>query len=101
MDSIEYLGLVASTCGTIAFLPQVVKTWRTQSAEDFSLATLLLLEAGVGLWMIYGVLREAPAIWLGNGVTFCLAGYILIVKLRGPAQPSPSISRRRRSDSSA
>ena len=32
MDSIEYLGLVASTMATFAFLPQVVKTWRTGSA---------------------------------------------------------------------
>jgi MtN3 and saliva related transmembrane protein len=82
MDGIEYIGLVASTLATFAFLPQVVKTWRSRSAEDFSLATLLMLEAGVGLWIIYGVWREAPAIWLGNGVTFLLAGYILTVKMR-------------------
>ena len=97
MDATEYLGLVASTFATIAFLPQVVKTWRTQSARDFSLATLLMLEAGVGLWLVYGVLRAAPAIWLGNGVTFALAGYILWVKLRADprirsAHPSPGRS---------
>ncbi|MFT3973870.1 MAG: SemiSWEET transporter [Amaricoccus sp.] len=89
MDSTEYLGFIASIFGTVAFLPQVAKTWRTQSAQDFSLATLLLLEAGVGLWMVYGILRAAPAIWFGNGVTFCLAGYILIVKLRGARRPAP------------
>ena len=65
---------------TLAFLPQVVKTWRTRSADDFSLATLLMLEAGVGLWIFYGVWREAPAIWLGNGVTLVLVGFILWVK---------------------
>jgi len=84
MDDVEYLGLVASSLATLAFLPQVVKTWRSGSAHDFSLATLLMLEAGTGLWMIYGVLRDAPAIWLGNGVTFALAGFILSVKVRGP-----------------
>ena len=82
MDSIEYVGLVASSLATLAFLPQVVKTWRSGSANDFSLATLLMLEAGVGLWIVYGLLRAAPAIWLGNGVTFALAGFILSVKLR-------------------
>ena len=56
MDSIEYVGLVASTLATLAFLPQVVKTWRTGSADDFSLATLLMLEAGIGLWIFYGVM---------------------------------------------
>ncbi len=49
MDSVEYLGLVASALATLAFLPQVVKAWRTRSADDFSLVTLLMLEGGVGL----------------------------------------------------
>ncbi len=85
MDDIEYIGLVASTLATLAFLPQVVKTWRTRSAHDFSLITLLMLVAGVGLWIVYGVLRGAPAIWLGNGVTLVLTGYILTMKLRNLA----------------
>ena len=69
MDSIEYVGLVASALATLAFLPQVVTTWGTRSADDFSVVTLLMLEAGASLWICYGVWREAPAIWLGNGVT--------------------------------
>jgi uncharacterized protein with PQ loop repeat len=60
---------------------QVVKTWRTRSAKDFSLLTLLLLEAGVSLWIFYGVWRDAPAIWLANGVTLALVGFILTVKI--------------------
>jgi MtN3 and saliva related transmembrane protein len=82
MDSIEYVGLVASSLATLAFLPQVVKTWRSRSANDFSLATLLMLEAGTMLWIFYGVWRDAPAIWLGNGITFVLAGFILLVKMK-------------------
>jgi MtN3 and saliva related transmembrane protein len=82
VDSIEYLGLVASSLATLAFLPQVVKTWRTGSANDFSLTTLLMIEAGTSIWIFYGVLRSAPAIWLGNGVTLALVGLILSVKIR-------------------
>ena len=82
VDGIEYLGLAASTLATLAFLPQVVKTWRTRSANDFSLVTLLMLEAGTSLWIVYGLLRDAPAIWLGNGVTLALAGFILSVKMK-------------------
>jgi MtN3 and saliva related transmembrane protein len=80
MDSIEYVGLVASTLATLAFLPQVAKTWRTRSADDFSLVTLLMLEAGTSLWIFYGLWRGAPAIWLGNSVTLTLVGIILWVK---------------------
>ena len=35
MDSIEYVGLVASTLATLAFLPQVAKTWRTPQRRGF------------------------------------------------------------------
>jgi MtN3 and saliva related transmembrane protein len=82
VDGVEYLGLTASTLATLAFLPQVVKTWRTRSANDFSLVTLVMLEVGTALWIVYGVLRNAPAIWLGNGVTLALAGFILSVKMK-------------------
>ena len=93
MDSIEYLGLAASSFATLAFLPQVVKTWRTRSANDFSLITLLMLEAGTGLWIVYGLLRQAPAIWLGNGVTRALAGFILVVKIRNMLATTPQPTR--------
>ena len=82
MDGIESLGFVAGLLTTFAFLPQAIKTWRTGSAHDFSLPTLLMLVSGVGLWTIYGVLRTAPAVWFGNGVTMVLSTFILVVKLR-------------------
>lgn len=87
MDSIECLGFVASLLTTVAYLPQVVKTWRTRSADDFSLPTLSMLVAGIGLWTIYGVMRDAPPVWLGNGITMVLAAFILSMKLR-QAPPS-------------
>lgn len=82
MDSIEYLGLVASALGALAYLPQVVRTLHSGSANDFSLPTLLMIEAGSSIWIFYGVLRDAPAIWLGNGLVVTLTGLILSVKLR-------------------
>ena len=88
MDGIEYMGLVASTLATLAFLPQVLKTWRTGSAHDFSLTTLCMIEGGTILWIVYGVLRGAPAIWLGNGVTFALVGLILSVKIKNTISAS-------------
>jgi len=64
LDKIEFLGPVAGLLTTFAFLPQAVKTWRTRSADDFSVPTLLMLVVGIGLWTIYGVMRAAPSIWL-------------------------------------
>ena len=82
MDAIEILGIVAGVLTTFAFAPQAVKTWKTGSARDFSLPTLLMLVSGVALWTLYGVLRGAPAVWLGNGTTMVLSAFILSVKLR-------------------
>jgi MtN3 and saliva related transmembrane protein len=93
MDGVEYLRLVASSLATLAFLPQVVKTWRTRSTNDFSLAPLLLLEAGTGIWIVYGLLRDAPAIWLGNGVTLAFAGFILSVKMKNRLPHNKSAAR--------
>lgn len=82
MDGVEYVGMIATSLATLAFLPQVLKTWRTRSAHDFSLVTLLMLEVGTAIWIFYGVMRNAPAIWIGNSVTLALAGFILLMKLK-------------------
>ena len=44
---------------TIAFIPQVVRTWKTRSAQDISLFMFLLFSCGVLLWLIYGILLHA------------------------------------------
>jgi MtN3 and saliva related transmembrane protein len=37
------------------FVPQILKMWKTRSAEDVSGLTLVQFGAGVTLWMLYGV----------------------------------------------
>ena len=82
METTETIGMVAGLLTTIAFVPQVVKTWRTQSAQDFSLKMLILFTAGIALWLAYGILKRDLPIILPNVVTFVLSAYILSVKLR-------------------
>ena len=79
----EFLGLMAGSCTTLAFVPQVVRTWTTRSASDFSFGMLVVFVTGILLWLLYGVaLGEWPII-VANGATFALAASILYVKLRG------------------
>ncbi len=78
----EWIGLLAGSLTTMAFVPQVLRTWRQGRAEDFSLPMLLLFVAGVALWLTYGVLSGALPMILANAVTLCLASYILVVKVR-------------------
>jgi MtN3 and saliva related transmembrane protein len=82
LDAIEAIGLMAGMLTTIAFVPQAARTWRTQSAGDLSLPMLLLFNAGIALWLAYGVLIASPGLVAANAVTFVLALSILWVKLR-------------------
>jgi len=90
MDTTEALGLVAGFFTTAAFVPQVAKTWRAGSADDFSLPMLLMFVAGVGLWLAYGVVLGSTSIVAANCITFVLASYILVVKLRTRRKASPA-----------
>ena len=82
MDSTTALGLLAGTLTTIAFVPQLTKTWKTKSAEDISFGMFAIFCAGVLLWLLYGVLIGALPVILANSVTLVLAGAILVLKLR-------------------
>lgn len=82
MDAAEMIGLAAGLLTTVAYVPQVAKTWRSGSARDISLPTLVMLVAGVALWLVSGVLRGSPSLVAANAVTLLLAGSILAMKLR-------------------
>ena len=81
LHSTDTLGLFAGALTTIAFLPQLIKTWRSQSAEDVSIGMFLLFGAGVVLWGVYGWEIHALPVILTNVVTFVLAAAILALKL--------------------
>ncbi len=82
MDIALFVGLVAGTLTTIAFLPQLIHTWQTKSAKDVSLSMFLIFCTGVLLWLIYGFMIQSLPVILANGVTLVLAGAILALKLK-------------------
>ena len=82
MELVEILGFVAGTCTTAAFLPQVIQVWRTRSAADISLGMYCVFLLGVFLWLAYGIIVSAMSMIVANSVTLCLAGLVLLMKLR-------------------
>lgn len=82
MDFVEWIGLLAGFCTTVAFFPQARKTWRSKSASDLSLSMFLIFTTGVALWLTYGILIGNLPIILWNVATFGLAASILYFKLR-------------------
>ena len=79
---ITLLGFIAGTLTTIAFFPQVIKTWKTRETRDISLIMFLILCTGILLWLAYGLLKKDLPLILANGITFTLAFIILIFKLK-------------------
>ena len=80
MNSIQLLGLSAGAFTTIAFLPQVIKTWKSRSAKDLSLGMFSFFCIGVVMWLAYGILvRDVPVI-AANLLTLMLASTLLFVK---------------------
>jgi MtN3 and saliva related transmembrane protein len=82
MNTIQILGLTAGSLTTAAFLPQVIKTWKSKSAKDLSLGMFSMFCLGVTLWLIYGIMvRDIPVI-VANLLTLLLASILLVLKFR-------------------
>jgi len=82
MNSVQVLGLAAGSLTTVAFLPQVIKTWRSGSAKDLSLGMFSFFCLGVLLWLVYGILVMDIPVIAANMVTLMLASTLLYFKLR-------------------
>ena len=82
LQLVEIVGSVAAFFTTIAFVPQVIQTWKSKHARDLSLGMFSMFTTGVVLWLIYGLLIGSWPIIIANTVTAGLAGTILYFKLR-------------------
>jgi MtN3 and saliva related transmembrane protein len=75
-------GVVAGILTTGAFMPQVIKSWRTRHTKDLSAGMLVLLTSGAALWLLYGIrLNDMPIIG-ANGVTLLLIIALIIAKIK-------------------
>lgn len=79
---IDMIGFAAAACTTIAFIPQAVKVYKFKSTKDISLGMFVLMTAGVFCWLVYGILLNSLPIILANTITFLLALYILLMKIK-------------------
>jgi|TARA_X000000368_G_C22854746_1_gene633800 MtN3 and saliva related transmembrane protein len=78
----QNIGLLAAIFTTIAFVPQVLKIYKTKSVEDISLPMWIIFSFGVFLWFIYGILIMSLPVILANIVTLMLSLFILFFKIK-------------------
>ena len=80
LTSMDILGLIAGSLTTIAFVPQLLKVWKSKSAQDISYVMFIMFIAGIILWEIYGWGIHSMPVILFNVITFVLGLAILVLK---------------------
>lgn len=79
---VEFAGYGAAVLTTIAFVPQVWKSWRTRDLSGISLPMYALFTLGVALWLAYGLAIGSLPMTLANSITLALAATVLWLKMR-------------------
>jgi MtN3 and saliva related transmembrane protein len=77
------LGMVAGTCTTACFVPQVWKLWREGDAAAISARMYIVLMTAFALWMAHGLMIGSAPIVIFNALNLLLSSAILALKLRG------------------
>jgi MtN3 and saliva related transmembrane protein len=88
------IGLAAAVLTTGAWLPQLLRCWRTRSADDLSWGYLLVLGSGLALWSAYGAAHGDLVILLANALSLVgvlgLCGFKVVFRRPGhPAELLP------------
>jgi MtN3 and saliva related transmembrane protein len=82
IDLIEIVGLIAAILTTTAYVPQVIKTWKTKNVSNLSLTMYIVMFSGVMMWLTYGILQHSIAIVLANIVTGGLTFTLIFLKIK-------------------
>jgi MtN3 and saliva related transmembrane protein len=63
------VGGVAAVLSCSSFIPQIVRAYRTRSAQDLSWAMLATYGTGLFLWLLYSLMLLDPILIIANAFT--------------------------------
>ena len=78
----EYLGYIAGICTTLAFIPQVIKVWKSKNVDGVSLSMFIIFIIGVTCWLVYGIILNQMPLIIANFITLVLALFIIIAVIK-------------------
>lgn len=76
----DIIGTIAAALTTLSFVPQAIKTIKTQDTKSLSFWMYLLSFIGVIFWLILGIMINNYPIIVKNVIVIALSGVILYVK---------------------
>ncbi len=79
---VQLVGIVAGIFTSTSLMPQLIKTFKTKTAEEISLVMLITLMLGIGLWIFYGILRKDLPIIITNGFSFMLNIILIVLRVK-------------------
>lgn len=79
---VEFIGYIAAFLTTASFVPQVIKTIKTQDTSGISLTMYSMFVIGVIFWTVYTSILGIKTMIIANYITLTLSGIILFIKIR-------------------
>lgn len=74
----QWLGYLAATLTTGAFVPQAWHTFRSADLAGISVGMYSVFTLGVAMWLVYGLALGQWPIIVANAITLALAATILV-----------------------
>ncbi|MBI4235068.1 hypothetical protein HY604_02085 [Candidatus Peregrinibacteria bacterium] len=79
--TVEILGFLGGALVTTSLLPQVIKSFRTKSTKDISIAYTLILMIGLALWISYAILNNIVPLFIFASIELLITISLFILKL--------------------
>ncbi len=70
------LGMIANISSNVAFVPQIIKSYRLKSVDDVSIGMFLLLFLTQVCWIGYAIPIHATQLWIS-----CLTEIVLLLPI--------------------
>jgi MtN3 and saliva related transmembrane protein len=81
-DLTQAIGFAAAICTSAAYLPQVIRVWKTRRTQDVSLGMFLVMTVGLLCWETYGWLIHDWPVIICNALALVMTSIILIFKFK-------------------
>ena len=81
MTTETWIGLAASIFTGISMLPQLIKIYKEKKPSDISWIMLLMLIAGLALWIWYGIKKDDYLIIISNSFALLVNLNVVILNI--------------------
>jgi MtN3 and saliva related transmembrane protein len=78
----QIVGLTAGILTAGSLLPQLIKMIKEKKVEAVSFLMLFILFAGLGLWIVYGILRKDWPIVFTNAFSLLINSTMLVLRFK-------------------